>query len=194
MTNRWQRSDAPRGDDYDARWRSLAAAGQNVHGEADLVEALLWSPAAPRCSTPAAEPAGGNRTGRARAGRHRGGRRPGMLGAARQGARLSWIEADLAGLGAALPGASTSDPAGRQRDDLPEPGSEARVLTALAGRLSPDGLLVAGFSIRPRRLSLERYDELAAGAGLVPVARWATWDREPFAGGDYAVSVHRLAR
>ncbi|HNA52133.1 MAG TPA: class I SAM-dependent methyltransferase, partial [Mycobacterium sp.] len=41
MTNRWQRSDAPRGDDYDARWRSLAAAGQNVHGEADLVEALL---------------------------------------------------------------------------------------------------------------------------------------------------------
>jgi hypothetical protein len=23
------------------------------------------------------------------------------------------------------------------------------------------------------------------------VARWATWDREPFAGGDYAVSVHR---
>ncbi|HNA50886.1 MAG TPA: CheR family methyltransferase, partial [Mycobacterium sp.] len=75
-----------------------------------------------------------------------------------------------------------------------EPGSEARVLTALADRLSPDGLLVAGFSIRPRRLSLERYDELAAGAGLVPVARWATWDREPFAGGDYAVSVHRLAR
>ena len=41
VTNRWQRSDAPRGDDYDARWRSLAAAGQNVHGEADLVEALL---------------------------------------------------------------------------------------------------------------------------------------------------------
>ncbi|HEX7827307.1 MAG TPA: SAM-dependent methyltransferase, partial [Mycobacterium sp.] len=41
MTTRWQDTDAPRGDDYDARWRSLAATGQNVHGEADLVESLL---------------------------------------------------------------------------------------------------------------------------------------------------------
>jgi len=24
---RWQQSDVPRGDDYDARWRKLAAAG-----------------------------------------------------------------------------------------------------------------------------------------------------------------------
>jgi len=38
---RWQRSDAPRGDDYDARWSSLAAQGRNVHGEADLIDTLL---------------------------------------------------------------------------------------------------------------------------------------------------------
>ena len=41
MSTRWQRTDAPRGDDYDARWKRLAAAGQRIHGEADLVEALL---------------------------------------------------------------------------------------------------------------------------------------------------------
>ena len=196
MTNRWQRSDAPRGDDYDARWRSLAAAGQNVHGEADLVEALL------RESGGASVLDAGCGTGRVAIELADRGLAVtgvdadlGMLGAARAKApRLRWIEADLADLGATLP----------QRFDLIllagnvmiflEPGSEARVLSALAGRLTPDGLLVAGFSIRPRRLPLERYDELAAGAGLVPVARWATWDREPFAGGDYAVSVHRLAR
>jgi hypothetical protein len=40
-------------------------------------------------------------------------------------------------------------------------------------------------------LPLQSYDELAAAAGLSPVARWATWDRQPFAGGEYAVSVHR---
>ena len=41
VNTRWQRTDAPRGADYDARWSSLAASGQNIHGEADLVEMLL---------------------------------------------------------------------------------------------------------------------------------------------------------
>ena len=44
---RWQRSEAPRGDDYDARWRSLAAKGESIHGEADLVSALLDEAALP---------------------------------------------------------------------------------------------------------------------------------------------------
>ena len=41
MSTRWQDTSAPRGDDYDARWRALAAGGQSIHGEADLVETLL---------------------------------------------------------------------------------------------------------------------------------------------------------
>jgi hypothetical protein len=61
----------------------------------------------------------------------------------------------------------------------------------LVERLAPGGLLVAGFSIRPDRLSLAEYDRVAAGAGLESVARFATWEREPYDGGDYAVSVHR---
>jgi hypothetical protein len=71
------------------------------------------------------------------------------------------------------------------------PGTEGAVLRGVSDRLVPGGLLVAGFSIRPNRLSLNRYDELAERADLQPVVRWATWSRDPFTGGDYAVSVHR---
>ena len=34
---------------------------------------------------------------------------------------------------------------------------------------------MAGFSIRADRLPLQRYDDLAAAAGLVAAGRWATW-------------------
>jgi hypothetical protein len=75
-----------------------------------------------------------------------------------------------------------------------EPGTESRVLGSLAGRLTPGGLLVAGFALQPDGLTLTRYDEIAAAAGLQPAARWATWDRQPFDGGDYAVCVHGARR
>ena len=40
--SRWnERDDVARGDDYDARWRALAAAGESIHGEADLVGAQV---------------------------------------------------------------------------------------------------------------------------------------------------------
>jgi len=53
-------------------------------------------------------------------------------------------------------------------------------------------LFVAGFQLTTGRLTLDLYDRHCAAAGLELVDRWATWDREPFHGGDYAVSVHRL--
>ena len=37
VNTRWGRTDSSRGADYDARWSSLAAGGQNIHREADLV-------------------------------------------------------------------------------------------------------------------------------------------------------------
>lgn len=196
MTNRWQSSDAPRGDDYDAQWRSLAAAGENVHGEADLVESLL------RESGGTSVLDAGCGTGRVAIELANRGLTvvgidvdPGMLAAARAKApQLSWVEADLTDIGRALL---------PQRFDLIllagnvmiflEPGTEGRVLANLVARLAPDGLLVAGFALRSGRLSLDTYDRLATEAGLQPVARWATWDGKPFADGDYAVSVHRPA-
>jgi hypothetical protein len=73
-----------------------------------------------------------------------------------------------------------------------EPGTEPAVVANLARHLVPGGALVAGFQLD--RLDLASYDRYAAGAGLRLDERWATWDREPFAGGTYAVSVHRRDR
>jgi len=195
MGTRWQDTDAPRGDSYDQRWTQLAEAGESIHGEADFVESLLGR-------------AGGSRvldagcgTGRVAIELARRGHSvlgvdadPDMLATARTKAPdLSWVHADLADLGAHS--TETFDLAllaGNVMIFL-APGSEERVMGELVDRLAPGGLLVAGFSIRPGRLPLAEYDRVAAGAGLESVARFATWDRQPYDGGDYAVSVHRRA-
>ncbi len=196
MSTRWQNSEAPRGDDYDARWTTLAAAGHNIHGEADLAVALLQESGGTSVLD------AGCGTGRVaieldRRGTpvlgvdadHR------MLAAARAKApQLRWIEADLAELGRVVPDQFDLVLLAGNVMIFLEPGTEERVLGQLAQRLTPGGVLVAGFSLRPDRLSLQRYDLLAEQAGLVLADRWATWDRQPFADGDYAVSVHRRDR
>ncbi|WP_029113896.1 class I SAM-dependent methyltransferase [Mycobacterium sp. URHB0044] len=193
MSTRWQNTEAPRGDDYDARWRSLAASGQSVHGEADLVEAILGESGGTRVLD------AGCGTGRVAIELSARGfsvvgvdADPGMLTTARaKSPELPWIDADLADLPESVgAGFDLALLAGNVMIFL-QPGTEAAVVTAIGERLVPGGLLVSGFSIRPDRLSLKRYDELTQRVGLEPVARWATWNREPFTGGDYAVSVHR---
>ena len=193
MNTRWQQVGAPGGDDYDERWRRLAATGHNVHGEADLVEHLMRGIGGMRVLD------AGCGTGRV------------AIELARRGFSVVGVDADGEMLDAAS--AKAPDLAWRHRNladlsmnvdgtfDLAvlagnvmifvAPGSEDLVLQAITACLVPGGLLVAGFALRPHRLQLVEYDRLAQAAGLVPVARWATWDREPFAGGDYAVSVHR---
>lgn len=193
MSTRWQRTDAPRGDDYDSRWRSLAAEGRNVHGEADLVSALLTEHGGSRVLD------AGCGTGRVAIALAERGHTvvgvdvdAGMLSAARaKQPALTWIEADLADLGAHLRDVFDLAVMAGNVMIFVEPGTEGRVLGAVADRLAAGGLLVAGFQVRADRLSLADYDRLAESAGLQPVARWASWDREPFTGGDYAVSVHR---
>ena len=118
---------------------------------------------------------------------------PSMLAVARAKApHLTWLAADLA----------TVD-AGRAFDVVVlagnvmiflTPGTEARVVANLAGHLRPGGALVAGFQLQPGGLDLAAYDRHCVAAGLRLEGRWATWDRAPFEGGDYAVSVHRDRR
>lgn len=70
------------------------------------------------------------------------------------------------------------------------PGTEADVVAQMVRVLRPGGLLVAGFALG-RHVSAQQYDEWCQGADVTLVHRWATWDGEPLAGGDYAVMVHR---
>ena len=193
MGTRWQSSDAPRGQDYDARWERLAASGVGVHGEADLIESLLSETGG------SAVLDAGCGTGRVAIELAARGfavvgldADPAMLAAARSKAPdLRWIEADLVDTGAHLGEAFDLVALPGNVMIFLDRGTEPDVVGQLAARLRPGGLLVAGFQLQSGRLTLDRYDEITAAAGLQLVDRWATWDREPFHGGDYAVSVHR---
>ena len=198
VTTRWQCTDTARGEEYDARWIPLAEAGENIHGEADLVETLLRESGRNRVLD------AGCGTGRVAIELSRRGfvvtgvdADAAMLDAARAKApEIDWREGDLAG--SIDPRVNSLSPgtvdlvllAGNVMIFL-DPGTEGIVLQNLAAQLADNGLLVAGFSLQPGQLSCDRYDEAAAAAGLSRVARWASWDRQPFTGGDYAVTVHR---
>jgi SAM-dependent methyltransferase len=192
--NRWLADDRPKGGAYDERWKRMSAEGRNVHGEADFVETL-----GPRSVLDA-----GCGTGRVAIELDRRGIEvvgvdldPSMLAAARAKApHVAWVADDLV----------TVD-LGRRFDVVVlagnvmiflAPGTEGPAVANLARHVRPGGALVAGFQLppagirpAPTPLDLPAYDELCAAAGLVAAERWSTWDRQPFRGGDYAVSVHR---
>lgn len=186
-SNRWLRSRDVSGDAYDATYDRRAAAGENVHGEADFVERF-----APGSVLDAG--CGTGRVGRELA--RRGMDVVGvdldseMLATAQQKAPdVDWCLADLAtvGLGRTFDAIVM---AGNVMIFL-APGTEAAVVANMARHLKPGGALIAGFQLMPGRLSIERYGELAEGAGLAPAERWSTWERGAWHEGcDYAVSVH----
>ena len=175
-------------DDYDARWAQMAASGENTHGEADLIAQFA----------PASVLDGGCGTGRV------------AIELARRGIDVVGVDVDAQMLAAARVKAPTvhwvqSDLAtvelGRKFDVVALPGNvmifvtrghEDAVLSNVARHVSPGGRLIAGFQLRPGGLDLPTYDQLCTAAGLILEHRWATWSCQPFGGGDYAVSVHRL--
>jgi SAM-dependent methyltransferase len=192
VTSRWEQTDAPRGDEYDERWRVLAAEGESVHGEADLVEALVSEFGVSRAVLDA-----GCGTGRVGIELQRRGfdvvgvdLDETMLATARaKQPDIDWYRSDLATVsidrrfGAAVLAGNVMI--------FVAPGTEGDVLSRIAAHLEPGGLIIAGFQVRSDRLSLAEYDVAAAAAGCDFVERFATWDRAPYVNGDYAVSVHR---
>jgi SAM-dependent methyltransferase len=176
-------------DDYERRWQRLAAAGVDPHGEVALVQTF-----APRTVLDA-----GCGTGRVAVELARRGvevvgvdNDPDMIAAAQAKAPdLRWIVADLADLTLH----DRFDVVVLAGNVVPYVAADRRpaAVAACARHLAPGGVLVAGFALRPEWPGVVTYDGWCAAAGLGLVDRWATWDREPYTGGDYAVSVHALS-
>jgi len=176
------------GEAYDATYERRAAAGEDVHGEASFVERF-----APEVVLDAG--CGTGRVGRELA--RRGCTVVGvdideeMLATARGKAPdVDWRLADLSSVDLE----QSFDAivlAGNVMIFL-TPGTESAVVANLARHLRPGGVVIAGFQVMPRRLTVEQYDEMADDAGLELAERWSTWDRDPWhVASDYAVSVHR---
>ena len=176
------------GDSYQQRFDALSASGADVHGEADFVEHL----------GPATVLDAGCGTGRvARELARRGigvvgvDRDQSMIATARRLAPdLTFLVRDLTefDLGRTFEMVLM---AGNVPVFTPD-GTERALVAGCARHVSAGGVLVAGFQL-DRGYSLADYDDHCRQAGLTPDGRWSTWSREPFAGGDYAVSAHRAA-
>jgi SAM-dependent methyltransferase len=197
----WQRiARETTGADYAAayarRFSSLAARGEDIHGEAGLVTAQVEPPA---------------RVLDAGCGTGRIAIRLDELGYAVVGVdvdvtmlrearaaspALDWREADLATLDLG----ETFDLVLLAGNVIPllEPATLAAAAERLAAHAAPGGLVVCGFGLDAEHLPgdcpvtpLAAVDEAFAAAGLERQERFATWDRAPYDGGGYVVTVHR---
>ena len=202
MINPWLATRNRTGQEYDAPYAARAAAGMDVHGEANLVEHLLRSPLNQSQSR---QPyrvldasCGTGRTAIELA--QRGIEIVGvdldavMLQQARAKApQLDWRLGDLSVI-ALDKSFDLIVMAGNVMIYL-TPGTEAATVANMARHLKPGGLLVAAFELTPpswSQLTLAVYDQLTTTADLTLVARWSTWEQTPWQPGDrYAVSVHR---
>jgi SAM-dependent methyltransferase len=185
---------------YIDRFRRKAAAGDDLDGEARLVDALLA-----RGSRVLDAGCGPGRVG---AALHELGHvvvgvdvDPALIAAARAdhpGPR--WLVADLVGLGLGEP--ALDEPAFDEPNFdaavlagnvlvYVRPGSERDVLARVAAQVRPDGVVITGFNVE-REYRLETFDRDCAAVGLVLEHRFATWDLRPWrADADWAVTVLR---
>ena len=164
---------------YDERWDAIP----EPHGEADLVAA----------HRPRSVLDGGCGTGRVGIELARRGiavlgvdADADMVAAARAKAPgLEWVHADLADLDRP----ERFDVVVLAGNVVPYAPRRAELVAACARHLAPGGRLVAGFQLQEGWPTLADYDGWCADAGLVLAERYATWEREPYGGGDYAVTV-----
>lgn len=181
---------------YIERFRTMAAEGHDLGGEARLIDAMV----APRSRVLD----GGCGPGRLGAVLHERGHTvvgvdadPALIEAAEAdhpGPR--WLVADLAELD--LPAMGEPEPfdaavlAGNVLVFV-APGTETDVLRRVAAHVVPDGFIATGFHVN-RELSLDHFDRCVADAGLRIEHRFATWDlRAWHDDADFAVTILRHA-
>lgn len=176
-------------EEYFERWRRLEASGVSPHGEADFIVSFH----------PGSVLDAGCGMGRVSIELARRG--IDVVGvdldddllefARRAEPSIRWVRADLATMRldrrfdvVAMPGNVMM---------FCRPSDRAAIIQTAVGHLEANGLLVAGFQLEtgPDAVDLARYDELCAGSSLRLQERWSTWDRQPYFGDAYAVSVHR---
>lgn len=179
-------------DEYDARWDTMATNGESVHGEVDFVVTYPGQTVLDA----------GCGMGRVAIELRNRGRKPVgvdndtdmLVYARRRAPELEWVDQDLATLHL-----------GRRFDLIVMAGNilvfvvpddRPQVVAAMAAHLEPGGRLITGSTyegVFAAGLTLGDFDRWATDAGLVLEERYAGWDRAPYTGGDYAVSVHRRA-
>ncbi|EOM76195.1 class I SAM-dependent methyltransferase [Rhodococcus rhodnii] len=173
---------------YVERFDELADAGEDLHGEARFVDALL-----PRDSAVLDAGCGTGRVGSELARRSHAVTAVDLddvlLARARQDPSLDVRRAELATLDLGC----TFDAvvaAGNVMVFL-EPGSERRVVGRVRAHLDAGGLFVAGFT-SSARYTPERFDDDLAAEGFAVVHRFGGWAMEPWApGSDWRVTVAR---
>ncbi len=185
--------------DEHSRWyvdhfRSLAADGQDLAGEARLVDAMV----APRSRILDA----GCGTGRVGAELAQRGHDvvgvdadPELLAAAIQDhPGPTWVMGDLSELDLPTLGESPFDAVVVAGNVMPylAAGTAVDVLTNLRKSLAPAGFIVTGFGT-DRGYDLDQFDADTTSAGLRVELRFATWDLRPWTpDADFAVSVLRV--
>ncbi len=192
---RWvTETKAGHSDWYVERFRTMAAEGADLAGEARLIDAML-----PRRARVLDAGCGPGRTGAVlhERGHHVVGvdADPVLIEAAEAdhpGPR--WLVADLAELDlAALGEPEPFDGAVLAGNVMLfiAPGTEQAVLEGVTRHVRPYGFVVVGFDPR-RDLSLAVFDAAVVGAGLRIEHRFATWDlRAWHPDADFAVTVLR---
>jgi 2-polyprenyl-3-methyl-5-hydroxy-6-metoxy-1,4-benzoquinol methylase len=177
-------------EEYFARWNRLEETGQSAHGEADFIESLR----------PASVLDAGCGMGRVAIELARRG--IDVVGvdldddllvyARRAQPSIHWVHANLANLRldrrfdvVAMPGNVMN---------FCRPADRRAILHSVADHLETGGMVVSGFQVERQddALTLADFDALCASCELELVGRSATWQDDPYLGGDYAVSVHRL--
>lgn len=185
---------------YQRRFDDLAASGQDVHGEADLVESLVTAPARLLDA--------GCGTGRVAAELTRRGYRctgvdaeADMISVARRRDPVTqYAVQDLASLDLDRPAFDLVLLAGNVVPLL-WPGTLSEVVSRVVVHTRPGGWVLAGFGLDAAHLprgcpvtAVEDYDAACLAAGLTTVTRHATWDRRPWsAETGYVVALHHRA-